>query len=98
MYEACALGTPAIVISQNQGQDDEARLFAQEGAIFNLGQHSEINDSEIEDTIKAVLSNKSLRDSLSQKARKLIDPFGAERITKVIIEDFVQRHYICGLL
>jgi UDP-2,4-diacetamido-2,4,6-trideoxy-beta-L-altropyranose hydrolase len=92
MYEACTLGTPAIIISQNQEQDDEARLFDQKGAIVYLGLHNKIDNPKIRRTIEAILSDAPLRRRLSQEAKKLIEPYGAERIAKIIIEDFNRKY------
>lgn len=93
MYEACTLGTPAAIISQNREQDDEARLFEQKGAIVYLGLYNKIDDTKIGQKIKAILSDVSLRSRLSQAAKKMIEPRGAERIAKIIIEDLIGSLY-----
>ncbi|OGN90492.1 MAG: hypothetical protein A2Z70_01095 [Chloroflexi bacterium RBG_13_48_17] len=88
MYEACTLGTPAIIISQNQEQDDEARLFDRKGAVVYLGLHNKIDNPKTGRTIEAILGDAPLRRRLSQTARKLVDSGGAARIARIIIVEY----------
>ncbi|MCX5713485.1 MAG: hypothetical protein NT033_01460, partial [Candidatus Omnitrophica bacterium] len=84
MYEACALGIPSIIISQNKDQEKEAKFLEKSGAVFNLGPHQYLTEKSFLDLFSLALEDFEVRKKLSIKCKKLIDPFGVNRVVKKI--------------
>ncbi|MFD0680780.1 MULTISPECIES: PseG/SpsG family protein [unclassified Paenibacillus] len=83
MYEACCVGTPAIIISQNQQQNQEASYLHQQGCVINAGMHDHITEPVLNKVIKE-LQDKNVRMQLSQYAAQLVDGEGLARVTNIV--------------
>lgn len=86
VYEACALGRPALVISQNEEQAKEADHLALQGAIEHAGSHDGLSDQEILVAIRDLWDDPHRRAALSTSAARLIPRDGAERAAAAILE------------
>ena len=84
-YEACALGRPTVVISQNQDQASEAEFLATAGAVVHVGRHDTVSDEAIILAIDQLSSDYSRRFGLSALASRLIPRDGAERVAARIL-------------
>lgn len=91
LYEACILGAPAIVISQNKRQDREAGFFAAKKAVVNLGTFNGKAGSRVLPLIVELLSDYKRRKQLSVNARRLISGRGADRIASLILREYRAR-------
>jgi len=91
LYETAAVGTPSIIICQNQDQNDESELFAKNKAAINLGLFNRICEDVIRNTILGLMSDCNTRTLLIKNAKKFIDIKGADRIVKIIIKEFSRR-------
>jgi UDP-2,4-diacetamido-2,4,6-trideoxy-beta-L-altropyranose hydrolase len=80
MYEAAATGLPALFLSSNEMQHREASAVAAAGA--GLCRHG---DEPIGEALGALKGEQTRRD-LSERARRLVDGRGAERIVQAILE------------
>lgn len=88
LMEFCALGTPAIVMPQNEREQRFANLFEKKDVICILKES--YPEEEIITLINEIISSKEIREKMSRNQRQLIDGKGKERIEK-IIKDFLDR-------
>ena len=91
MYEACALGIPSLVISQNETQNDEASLFKKAGAIIHLGLNETVSDDEILNNFRELMIDSSLREAISASGPKLISVNGSERIVSDLVDYYLEQ-------
>ena len=91
LYETCTIGTPAIVICQNQEQNRESEFFAENNVTINLGIFDNINEDTAQNTILKLSSDYGIRQLLSKNAKQLIDGRGAERIVNIILKEYLER-------
>lgn len=91
LHETCAVGTPAIVICQNQDQNTESGFFAQNHAAINLGVFDQINEEVVCDTIHDLIIDHNMRKLLSENAKRLIDVKGTDRIARIILTEFFKK-------
>jgi len=80
MMELCMVGTPAIVIPQNERELKFAKVFEKREAVKVL----DINGKESA-LLKEFLNNRDLREKLSKNGKKIIDTKGIERIENLIL-------------
>lgn len=85
LYETCAVGTPAIIICQNEDQNTESEFFAQNNAAINLGLYDKLNEKAVLETVHNLINDHKNRMLLSKNAKHLIDAKGADRIAKLIM-------------
>ncbi len=85
MYELCYLGVPAIIISQNEHQQEFAEGIAASGAVISLGLHSDVTEQEVAHAAGMMIGDYRLRRALSERGREVIDGRGCERLVKKIV-------------
>lgn len=85
LYEAAALGVPAIVLCQNAAQQREAELFARAGAVINLGTYEQGHEQFVRQSLTRLLSDNELLSSMSENGRKLVSLNGASSIVDKIV-------------
>ena len=83
LMEFCALGTPAIVMPQNEREQRFANLFDKNDAISII--RDDYTEEEIITLINEIISSKEIRAEMSRNQRQLIDGKGKERIKKIIL-------------
>ncbi|ALB44534.1 UDP-2,4-diacetamido-2,4,6-trideoxy-beta-L-altropyranose hydrolase [Clostridium beijerinckii] len=86
LYELSACGVPTLGIIIAENQNGIASKLNEMGIIKNLGWYGKINKEEFLNSINKLANDYELRKSLSNKASKLVDGKGAERIAKVLCE------------
>jgi spore coat polysaccharide biosynthesis predicted glycosyltransferase SpsG len=84
VYEALAVGVPAIVFPQIENLIPEARWFAQRGCIVDLGYEGGTNSGLVSEAVGRLLSSSSERLAMSSAQRATIDGFGMLRAAKEI--------------
>jgi spore coat polysaccharide biosynthesis predicted glycosyltransferase SpsG len=77
LHEAISVGTPAFVINQVEHQQTKARFVEKSGAAINLGMG---NQHDVEKFREALNFRKQKLESMSLKAKQLIDGRGLYRI------------------
>lgn len=82
LYEAMAVGVPAIVISQNCHQFSIAENFRKLGAVRHLGLGNRLPEESI---IKAINMTEEERVFMSKKGKSIVDGRGIERISEEIL-------------
>jgi spore coat polysaccharide biosynthesis predicted glycosyltransferase SpsG len=80
LYEACALGVPALVLAQNAAQAREARFFGQAGGVRDLGMGKSVTDADIYAGLERMIGDGSARNKMARKGPGLVAPDGAIRI------------------
>lgn len=85
LYEACALGTPAVVVSQNEPQAVEAGICAAAGAVIDLGDGQRATDDKILGALQRVLDDDGLRQRMSLKGPAVVSPDGAGHIAAKLL-------------
>jgi UDP-2,4-diacetamido-2,4,6-trideoxy-beta-L-altropyranose hydrolase len=80
LYEACALGVPAVTIPVVAGQRPTVRAFARRGAA-----HAVVGGTrEAADAVLSLLADRTAQQELARRARRLIDGRGAARDAKAV--------------
>lgn len=83
LYEACALGVPAVGFAVVPGQRRAIRAFAAAGALLDAG--GGVAAIEIAaDGVARLVAQRSLRLRTGARARRLVDGQGALRVAKTI--------------
>ncbi|HLE19624.1 MAG TPA: hypothetical protein VJB88_00760, partial [Vicinamibacteria bacterium] len=95
VYEIAALGTPGIVLCQNARERRRMETFLQFGSVVHLGLGTEVEEREIRETARALLSDPVRRRAMSEAGRKLVDARGAQRAAEVV-KNAVQRGPAAG--
>jgi len=84
LYEAVCLGTPAIVLWEEEHEAIQTEWFEQAGAAVNLGQNIGADKKEIRFAVEQLLRDIEKRKSMSRKGKALLDGRGGERIARII--------------
>lgn len=82
LYEACALGVPAVGLAVVRGQRRAIRAFARRGAIVDAGAGvgTRASMARTAREVDRLLANDRLRAAVSARARRLVDGHGVERV------------------
>lgn len=92
LYEACALGVPAVALAVVKEQRRAIRAFAREGAVLDAGlvpsrkgagAHAGMSRA-VAARVMQLLTNRVLRAGTSANARRLVDGRGAFRVAQSI--------------
>ena len=78
-WEMCFLGLPAMLIDVAENQTPVARELDRQGIAIHAGSSQEVTPEGIAGQLKLLLAAKEQREGMSERARKLVDGYGAER-------------------
>jgi len=84
VYEALAVGVPAIVFPQIENLVPEARWFAQRGCVVDLGYAGGMDSGLVSETLERLLSSATERLAMSLTQRATIDGGGMLRTAQAI--------------
>ena len=79
-WELSLFGIPRLVIVLAPNQQRIARELAASGACHNLGWHGDVTVDQISSALDQLLHNASLRQSMADASRQLVDGQGAKRV------------------
>lgn len=82
LYEACAVGTPAVVISQVEHQQQKASRVQNRGAAINMGMWRDTVLSKLLPTINSLDIAK--RKKMSRAGKEMVDGKGLQRVVNEI--------------
>ena len=85
LYEACALGTPAVVISQNEAQAIEAGICAAAGAVIDLRVGRMATDEKILGALEKLLDDEGIRKSMARKSPEIVSPDGVYHVVSKLL-------------
>lgn len=86
-YEACALGRPTIVVSQNESQALESTTLARQGAVLHVGRHDEVTDSQMAETMRRLCADGGHLRRLANVASRAIGFDGAMNAAAAILDN-----------
>lgn len=85
LYEAAALGLPAIVLFEDPHEEVFGQAFAAAGAARVLGSGMDTPLDLIADTTFNLLADKAERQAMSQAGKEMVSGQGAQRIAKAML-------------
>lgn len=91
LYEACALGIPAVVLAQELEQHEETKVFAEKKAVLRPNNGLYASDDAISKDIQKICFDTALRRMLSRNARRCVSRDGTQRIVKKILYNLNMR-------
>ena len=80
LYEMACVGTPGIVLWEDEHEYIQAKAFSEKGILKCLGNGVSTPIDDISTSIRNYLTNLNRRKKMSQHGKKLVDPFGTHRI------------------
>jgi len=92
IYELAALGTPAIIMSHNRREQRRIEHFQKYKTIISIGIGRNVEKSRLAEVIQKLSLDKSLREKMSIKGKKLIDGRGIERISNLLMNSNSTNH------
>jgi spore coat polysaccharide biosynthesis predicted glycosyltransferase SpsG len=84
VYEALAVGVPAVVFPQMENLIPEARWFAQRHCIVDLGFDGGMDEARLSAAVDRLLSSRHERMAMSQAQSAIVDGLGMARAAKAI--------------
>ncbi|MBA1242125.1 UDP-2,4-diacetamido-2,4,6-trideoxy-beta-L-altropyranose hydrolase [Pseudomonas japonica] len=84
-WERAALGVPSLCVAVADNQVKNAEALAREGAHVYLGEASSVSVSALSAAIALLIANAPLRHSLAERARRLVDGRGAQRVATCLL-------------
>ncbi|MBA3657904.1 MAG: hypothetical protein H0W69_11195 [Gemmatimonadaceae bacterium] len=91
LSEAAAVGTPAIVLSQNFVQAENAKFFATRSGIIDLGMLAPDSAPRLADAIASLSKDTRRREGMSEQMMKTVDGKGGKRIARLLAETLTGR-------
>lgn len=83
-WELCLLGLPAILIDLAPNQTPVARELDRRGCAIHSGNLRDISSTELATQVMRLLNSKDDRQSISMRARELVDGQGASRVMRAL--------------
>jgi spore coat polysaccharide biosynthesis predicted glycosyltransferase SpsG len=84
LYEACALGTPAVALAVVRAQRRAIVEFAKRGAVIDGGLASESAIERVARQVARLAGDERRRRATAKRARRLVDGLGAQRAAEHI--------------
>jgi UDP-2,4-diacetamido-2,4,6-trideoxy-beta-L-altropyranose hydrolase len=83
-YELSYFGIPNIILTIADNQINSAKAFDKKNVSIYLGHKSEISTKDIWKKIEELVNNKSIRKTMRNNGRKLVDGKGKKRIVELM--------------
>lgn len=87
LSEAAATGTPAIALSQNPVQRENAAFFATACGVLDLGELTADSESLLARAIEQLSAGADLRREMSGRMLRTVDGLGGRRVADVILAE-----------
>lgn len=84
LHEAACVGTPAVLLWEDQHEKEQAEWFAKKGAAINLGSGIIAKEEGVIEATDKLLKDHIRWEKMSDKGKELIDGRGLERIVNII--------------
>ena len=85
VYEIAALGTPGVVLAQNEREDKRMADFARKGTVRYLGLGPDVPEERVLAAVEELLRDAPLRRAMSARGRDLVDGAGAARAAEAVL-------------
>ena len=86
LYELACVGTPSMVLYEDEHEGIQGRVFDREGAAICLGKGTEVPQERITASVSSLLQDQALRTRMSQNGKRLVDGKGTERVCDIILD------------
>ena len=91
-YELALLQVPMVLLALADNQVPTARALANARAAIDAGWFATFNEERFTSLLRNVITDRELRRSLAQRARRLVDGLGAHRVCQLLLHnDAAQR-------
>lgn len=84
VYELAAMRTPTVVLCRRERQLMNADFFHGKGTLTNLGNGSQVSESEIRDAVTGLAEDYEHRLEMSHSGRRAMDGKGVKRTCEII--------------
>ena len=84
-YELALMQVPMVLITIAENQEQTARVLAAAHAVVSAGPLHLLNPSQLSSMLADVIRDREVRRSLSERAHRIIDGKGAERIVQAML-------------
>jgi spore coat polysaccharide biosynthesis predicted glycosyltransferase SpsG len=84
-WELAFMGLPAAVCVLAENQRGTAAALGARGIALDLGWHTEMSISEMAGKLSGLARDRSMRLTMSQRGRQLVDGMGADRVVQVLL-------------
>jgi len=88
-YEVAVTGTPSIMLSRPESEEELNILFQEAGTTMYLGNGCALEVGALAKTIRDAISDYPLRKSMSEKGKAILDGKGLERIIGNVPSDIL---------
>lgn len=85
-YELAAMGVPAIYLCLTRDHAESASAFVEAGMADSLGVYTEVAAETLAGRVGTLLADAPRRARMGQRARRLVDGRGAERVAHMVVE------------
>jgi spore coat polysaccharide biosynthesis predicted glycosyltransferase SpsG/CMP-N-acetylneuraminic acid synthetase len=85
VYEIAALGTPGLVLAQNEREDKRMSDFARKGTVRYLGLGPDVGEDGIRAAVEDLLRDAAARRQMSARGREMVDGAGAARAAEAVL-------------
>lgn len=89
-YETAVTGTPSLMLSRPESEQDINRCFEDAGTTIHVGNGAGLDGSRLGSIISGVLDDVELRAAMSRRGRELLDGRGIERILERIPQEILR--------
>jgi UDP-2,4-diacetamido-2,4,6-trideoxy-beta-L-altropyranose hydrolase len=83
-WEVCLLGLPALLIDVAENQTPVAQELERQGIAAYAGHGKDVRPESLAALLKSLLVSQERRAAMSERARRLVDGFGAERVALIM--------------
>ncbi len=87
-WERCSLGVPSIVIGLAENQKLVSEQLSNAGAAIYLGFHEQVKKQDLITAVNNLSSNAELTQNLSKSSQALVDSYGTQRISTLLLPSF----------
>lgn len=84
LYEAACVGTPAIVLWEDEHEGMQAEWFDHEGVTLDRGRGAQVDMEDIRKTTEDLLCDEKKKLQMSHKGKYVVDGRGIERIGEIL--------------
>ncbi len=84
VLEMAALGVPMVIGAQNESEVGPAAALARKGAAFDMGPLDRLDPDTLTRTVIALAQDGDQRQAIAQRARRLVDGLGADRVAATL--------------
>jgi spore coat polysaccharide biosynthesis predicted glycosyltransferase SpsG len=91
IYEAACCGAPVVIICNEPFEVQTANRFENENYGSNLGFGEQLSYFDIKEGVLKLSDNKTMREEMSLRGRKIVDGKGAEKTVGLILKGMAEK-------